>query len=254
MSKRKFIIGIESEEILEVVSAKHVPLTITVKQDNSWLVYKANFIAVSDNKLILTQPTPDVADSHMEPATDQELAVTFKKGYHKFLFTTQVIAQEQFEMDPGIFIPCLTVKLPEQIEKIQRRAYNRAKVPHKATIDVKLWRVDAPEETWHGELEDLSAGGLGIRAISDSITTIEEDEQFTLEFIPLEGQEPLSVTCRFRHAFEVEGCPDKSMMGFQILGLEVNESGLRTLRRISRIVAVFLRQDKMTRHAGLSRN
>ena len=91
------------------VSAKHIPLTITVKQDNSWLVYKANFIAISDNRLILTQPTPDVADSHMEPSANQALAVTFKKGYHKFLFTTKVIKQLQFEIDPGIFIPALAV-------------------------------------------------------------------------------------------------------------------------------------------------
>ena len=251
MSKRKFIKGIESEEILQVVSAKHIPLTITVKQDNSWLVYKANFIAISDNRLILTQPRPDVADSHMEPSANQALAVTFKKGYHKFLFTTKVIKQLQFEIDPGIFIPALAVILPTQIEKIQRRAYNRSKVPNNTIVDVKFWSVDAPDKAWHGELEDLSAGGLGVRVSSDLITTIEEDEQFVLEFVPLEGQDAISVTCRFRHAIAVDGATDKSMMGFQILGLEVDEIGLSKLRFISRVVAVFHRQDKLYRHAGL---
>ena len=249
MPKRKFIIGIECKEILESVSFKHIPLTITVKQDGNWQVYKSNFIATQGDRLIFTQPAPDVADCHMEPTPGQEIAVTFKKGYHKYLFTTRAIEQQQYEMDPGVHIPCLVVHIPEQIEKIQRRAYNRAKVPEKFPVSVKFWRSKDQSKFWEGHLIDLSAGGLGVSHSKDGIDDIQEDEQFILEFIPLQGQETLSVTCRFRHAAAIDGNDNEVMMGFQILGLEVDEDGLRTLRRISRVVAVFQRQEKIVRTA-----
>ena len=104
MTNRKIIVGSDCRLALEKAVAKRMPLTITTHEDYTWRVYKSNFIALEDNRLLLAPPVLDTHDGHMEPAQGQELAVAFKLGDYKNLFLTRAVAQDRYKLDDGIFM------------------------------------------------------------------------------------------------------------------------------------------------------
>jgi c-di-GMP-binding flagellar brake protein YcgR len=255
MTNRKNVAGADCHLILEKAIAKRSPLTITTHQYDQWQVYKSNFIALGNNRLLLAPPVLDTHDGHMEPSQGQELAITFKQGYYKNIFTTRAIAQERYEIDPGIFMPVVAVMVPDQLEKIQRRAYTRALVPENERIPVTFQRVSSQSnksaETWQGQLTDLSAGGLGVRIDRGKIASLSEGDQLELRFVPMANQNELLVHVRFRHASDSEQ-PDQALLGFQLIGQEMNEKGRNTLRRIGRVVHLYQRQRELSKHPNLS--
>ena len=255
MTNRKIILGSNCRQVLEKAVAKRLPLTITSHQNHSWKVYKSNFVALDNNRLLLAPPVLDTHDGHMEPAQGQELAITFKLGYYKNLFVTRTIGQERHQLDDGIFMPVVVTLAPDQLEKIQRRAYNRAPVPDHETVPVTFKRLEeresASQQQWQGTLIDLSAGGLGVKIDRAQIESIHEGSQFRLCFIPLANHDEITVNVRFRHAAETDS-PDQVNLGFQLIGQEMNENGRATLRRIGRVVHLYQRQNELSKHPNLA--
>jgi c-di-GMP-binding flagellar brake protein YcgR len=252
-TNRKFAVGSECRMLLEEAAGKHLPLTITNKQDTNWQVYHSTFYALKSHRIIASLPVPDVSTGQMEPAAGQEIGVSFKKGYHKCLFVTRIVAQEPYELDPGVMAPSITLLVPEQIEKIQRRAYNRTKVPAKDRIPVSFWKTENPDQgvVWEGTLSDLSAGGVGIRIPKNEISDLVPGQQYHIQFVPLVGYDPLQLSGCFRHAVEApEG--EQVILGFKLVGLEMDEGGRHTLRQLSRIVSVYQRRAPISEHGQLT--
>ncbi len=250
MENRSHLVGMECRSILEAAVEKRSPLTLTVQSGNSWQVYKSQFLGLQKNRVILSQPVPDTADCHMEPGVGQQLAVAFKKGYNKCLFVTRVIGQDRLQlMDDGEYVPVLTVFCPEQIEKIQRRAFDRTDAPPGEPVEVTIQSAGQRKGSplWKGTLTDLSAGGLGVSIPSPATAGLVENEQYNISFIPLPKQSPIQLSVRLRHITAGED-PGRSFVGFQIVGMEMSESGRNTLRRISRILGVYKRMNPQTRH------
>jgi c-di-GMP-binding flagellar brake protein YcgR len=257
MDHRKHAVGQECRSILEAAVIKRLPIKITLNKDNSWQVYKSNILAVQANRLILSQPTPDTTECQMEPAAGQQVAVTFKKGYNKCLFITRVIGADRLEIDPGVFMPVLVVFRPDYIERIQRRAYDRVSVDSDEPITVDIRQAGSngtnSRESWKGVLMDLSAGGVGLEMDSGLRSSMTEGEQYKLEFVPLVGQEPLQLHVRLRHITDHPEKKNRCTLGFQTIGLEMNEEGRKTLRRIGRIINVYKRRAPIDQHDELMR-
>ena len=257
MANRKFVIGVEHKTLMSEATDEHLPVTITTKQDRNWQIYKSNFLCLQANRLVLSRPVPDANDCHMELAAGQELAVTFKKGYYKFLFTTRAISQEQYELDPGIFVPVIVVLLPERVEKIQRRAYNRVVVPRDLSpVKVIFSRCaedeGQPSESLEGVLSDISAGGVSVVIDASIVSHLQVDEQFELRFTPLAAHDKLLLNVRFRHTTNIPDS-DQQVLGFQIVGLEIDEEGLGTLRQIARVVSVYKRRTLTSRRPQVTK-
>lgn len=284
MRKRRFVVGLECKSLLEEAIEKRLPVTVTKKSEDNWQIYKSNLLALQNNRIILAMPTPQVPGSPMEPAPGQEMAVTFKKGYNKCLFVTRVIAQEQYELEPGMTTACLILYRPEQIEKIRRRAYNRTTPPDNLVIPATVWPSGRPNDKFHAVLSNISAGGIGLqippagttldhvrdfnggldaqpqRVTVESVNTrrLEENAQFEIHFFPFPPQEdsnhqmgPIHVQGRLRHVSEGEN--ESTMLGFQLVGLELTEEGRSVLRRISRVVNMYERQKPLSEHTNLNR-
>jgi len=243
MTHRNYVVGAECRQLLQEAAQKHMFINVTNQYDKRWYVYKSSFLALQSNRIIIAMPVPDQQDCYLEPAPGQTIAISFKKGYHKCLFTTRIIEQTQYQLDSDDTIPVLSALCPTQIEKIQRRTYNRATAPVGDPVTVTFWASDASTNTnkWRGKLYDLSAGGLGLTMLQPELPNIPEGTQVELCFVPLPGQEPLQLQARFRHATEMPET-GRYMLGFQMLGLEMDEPGKNLLRRIGRIVNVYKRQ------------
>ena len=80
--ERNYVVGIDCKKLLEEAALKHLPLKMTNKHGYRWQVYKSNFLATQSNRLIVALPVPDTAENYLEPMDGQEIAVSFKKGYH----------------------------------------------------------------------------------------------------------------------------------------------------------------------------
>ena len=250
MARQRYVNGLECRNLLTAMAQKRVPVTLTNKADNLWRVYKSRFVSLRGNQLVLAQPLPDEVDGHMEPAPGQQVAVSFKKGYNKCLFLTQLIKTDQYEVEPGNLIPVINVYAPEHIEKIQRRAYKRASALQDEQITVTFWQQQtdaAPRQQWHGQLANLSAGGMAIIAGTDETAQLAENEPLSLQFVPLPGQEPICVDARLRHVTSQDQT-GRTVLGIQFVGLDAHEEGRATLRRISRAVSVYLRRQPMAHH------
>ncbi|KPK77917.1 MAG: hypothetical protein AMJ79_01615 [Phycisphaerae bacterium SM23_30] len=247
MTQRNYVVGIDCRNMLQDAVQKQLPLKITNQQQKKWHVFKSCFLDFQSNRLTVAMPIPDHQDPDAEPAQGQEIAVSFKKGYHKCLFTTRIISQTQFTLESGPSVPALLILSPPQIEKIQRRAFNRSLAPPGEPITVTFWSSSAQgpssDHKWRGQLYDLSAGGMGLTLLQSELPHIAEGEQVEICFIPLPGQEPLQLQARFRHATELPET-GRFMLGFQLLGLEMDEHGRNLLRRIGRIVNVYKRHSK----------
>ena len=250
---RKFVVGLECRTLLQESSYRHLPVTITSQQDKRWYMYNSNLLALESNKLIFAQPVCDTPELPASLEQGQEIAVTFKKGYHKCLFVTRVMSSEQFEYEPDVFVPAMTAYCPQQIEKIQRRHFQRAEAPQSEPVTVSIScsaNPDGEQIRWGGTLLDLSAGGLAIKVSKSQVPMIQDDQQVQLRFVPLPQQEPLFLEARYRHTTQTQNS-DELVMGFQIVGLEMTEQGRNNLRRISRIVNVYQRQQKISLHPNL---
>ncbi|MBN1437002.1 MAG: PilZ domain-containing protein [Sedimentisphaerales bacterium] len=255
MSKRRFVNGIECRQLLTEMAQKRTFLTVTNREDNIWRVYKSHFLSVRGNQLVLSQPIPDSSECHLEPVAGQEVAISFKKGYNKFLFLTRVVKADQYEMEPGHKVPVINIYAPDHIEKIQRRAYNRADVPKDLDVDVTFWSNTGAglAEQYHSTLANLSAGGVAVTMSADRMPELHDGEQVTMQFKPLPDQKPIKVEARFRHKTDADDA-EKPTLGFQFIGLEVSEEGRRTLRQLSRAVGVYHRNQPISEHQEISRH
>ncbi|MCF7957659.1 MAG: PilZ domain-containing protein [Phycisphaerae bacterium] len=254
MRKRKFATGTECDSLLGSALEKKMPLTITKKCiDNNWQVYKSHVLLVQERRLVISMPNPHDGVCPMEPAPNQEIAVTFKKGYNKCLFVSRIISQSQLEVEgengERELVPVLIIYKPEQIEKIQRRAYDRTNVPSGEDVTVSFWSVSRPQERFQGFMLNLSAGGLAVSMpIGQATPAWESDQQCELQFVALPGQEPIIAHARYRHTTHTEQ-DAQPFLGFQFIGLELSEQGRNTLRRIGRVTTVYDRRNYSSQHS-----
>lgn len=250
MTKRKFVAGMACRQLIDDVIGRRVPLTLTNKDGDAWQVYKAYFLQRDGERLFISQPMPDSGDGGLEPAAGQVVAVSFKKGYNKCLFVTCIIRAESIRDETGQIVPVLSLRMPQQVEKVQRRAFNRADVPADLEVAVTLTPTGDGGETVEGWLSNISAGGLAVLVKEDTGRTLREDQQFKAKFTPMPGQGEIEVQVRLRHT-ESANRDNLYLLGLQMMGLEMSEEGRHTVRQIARIVGMYERRQPIGQHSDL---
>lgn len=252
MTKRNYVTGMDCKRLIDEGIEKRLFIKITDKDESRWEMYRSSFLGMQGNRLVLTQPTPEDEQCAIELTEGQNIAVSFKKGYNKCLFVTRVVGHGLYEVEPGVKMPTIMVLRPDCVEKIRRRAFNRADVPSGMQIAVTLRSTARNEQSgeWNGLLKNLSAGGMALQMASSDAASLHDDQRFVLEFVPLIDQGSLQVPGRVRHATPIANS-DRSMVGIQFMGLDTSEEGRNTLRRLGRIVNMFQRKQPVAKHRDL---
>jgi c-di-GMP-binding flagellar brake protein YcgR len=143
-----------------------------------------------------------------------------------------------------------TVAWPNYIEQLQRRAYERVAPPQGHVVAVRFWRDDAhlaageTRMVRHGQLEDLSAGGMRIK-VSEA-TDITLDAQYKCVFAPRAGGASLVVDATLRHREASDG--GRASLGLNFLGLEATVEGRRMLDQLAKTVQHFQRSHSRRGH------
>ena len=241
MRAKPMITPARREEILTTSIQRQLRATVTLRLAEGWRTYKAQFVSgsLASARLMVRMILQDKSAVSERPKTGDALGVTFRWGHKKCMFTSDV--QSMIQDDKGML---LTLSWPDDLQQLQRRAYERAAPPRGTVIAVRFWLEESDDEhgqgrsnMHHGQLEDLSAGGLRIKTAD--LAGIELDRTYRCVFTPRAGAPAVIVNARLRQREAAD--QGRASLGFQFLGLETTAEGRRVLARIARLVSQFQR-------------
>lgn len=229
------------DQILEESISQQRRIVLTHHSPQGWRMFKSKFVAGSAESqvLVVDQPVPRESVDVPLPAPGDQLGVTFRAGHKKCMFGTTL---DSFQRRDGESVAAL--QWPRHLQQIRRRAYERAEVPTGTVIAVRFWREDPGPGTGveartvhHGQMENLSAGGMRVRIAG--ARDIEIGAIYRCAFAARPGKPPLLLDVLVRHR-EAVG-QGRASIGLQFVGLEATPEGRRTLERLARTVGQLQR-------------
>ncbi|MFH1111242.1 MAG: PilZ domain-containing protein [Planctomycetota bacterium] len=238
------------DQVLEDAVAHERPLVLTYNSDAGWRTFKAAFVsgpAVSSGILVKLEPAADGVVGNL-PTPGDTLGGTFRLGHKKCMFSTVLLSVQRQGEDI-----LWAIRRPEQLQQLQRRAYERAAPPKGSVIAVRFWREAAGGDAStdvrnvrHGQLEDISAGGMRIKVADPKDMSL--DRTYRCVFTPRPGKPSLVLDAVLRHREAVD--QGRASLGFQFVGMEATPEGLRLLDRLVRIVNHFQRSNARDLQSG----
>lgn len=247
MSTTQPIVKDRQDQVITDSVRQQRRLVLTYNGDEGWRTFKAAFALSSPaaSELLVRLPLPDDGARPFLPAIGDTLGGTFRVGHKKCMFCTVV---ESVRLQPTFVL--LTLRWPDQIQQLQRRAYERASPPRGTIVAVRFWRQSGVAESAlearairHGQLEDISCGGMRIKVANPKEVEIGADYRCVVT--PRTGKPSLVLDAILRHREAVDH--GRASLGFQFVGLETTPDSLRMLDRLARVVSHF-------RHAASRRS
>ena len=241
MNSALAVVREQRDQILEDSIERQRLLVITHHSLQGWRAFKSQFVSGSSvSRVILVRtPLPREGAVTTPPEPGDTLGVTFRLGHKKCMFETRLEeVPGQTEED------VVALRWPDQLQQLQRRAYERAEPPKGVVVPVRLWREEASPATpvearsvRYGQLEDLSAGGMRVKVADPREFHV--GATFRCAFAPRPGKPALVVDALIRH--REAGEQGRTSIGFQFIGLETTPEGRRVLERLARTVSHFQR-------------
>lgn len=227
------------DKIFATVAENSAYAVISYHGKAGWRSYKCRFRSVlmgGDEISLLAEDMP--ADDQGTPKPGEVLGVSFRMGHKKCMFSAVLLGVER----PGGTI--VRLRCTGQLHQLQRRVYQRAFPPRDVVVPVRFWHVVATEtpaggvqDTRHGQLENISAGGMRIQTRTFQEQAVESTHRCILT--PRPGAPTLIVDAVLRHYDLVAN--QRASLGFQFVGLESTSEGRQTLQSIVQIVNRFRR-------------
>lgn len=240
MSAAQAIIRHGPDQLLQEAITQRRFAVLTLSSTKGWRTIKCKFVSGSKGEQTLhaeiAAPDEQVGATYLKPGT--ELGVTFRVGHKRCMFGAVLVSLET--AGSGL---TAVLKWPDRIQHVRRRVFERVQVPGGNVVAVRFWQEDEPGDTdsvrivRHGQLEDLSAGGMRVRVANPD--DVELGAVYRCAFAPKAGKPSLLIDARMRHREAVEH--GRASIGFQFIGLEVTTEGRRTFERLARVVSQFHR-------------
>lgn len=233
---------------LENLLAKNIPLSISYLSNGIWVVNRALVIKVNSDSFVL-KLTPYLKSRASRITAGLNLGISFQYGfglsYDKFVFNTSVLG-----VSTGDREQLIKLAIPENLEMVPRRNYQRSKVPASLNIDVNFWhRYTITDNdnvsvgtgpSFAGKLIDISAQGLQIATeYTETDTPIFENGQtLGLRLIPLPYETALNLNAVIKTV--LPSADQKHLIiGLEMVGLEASPEGRLILSRIAGIVKQY---------------
>lgn len=255
----------QTEQILRNAIDNKVTAIMSYLSRGKWHVAKVLITAFDSDTLIVQTTRSHHHKSHpININIEQPVGISFKYDYGKFVFDTTVTDLRP-ATEPGAG-GTIVLKVPDEIEVIQRRSYFRVEVPESLRVRVTMWRrksrhdasalecARSGEKTDYclGTLVDISAGGAQVVLDGPEDGDSPPDTQFRngqfigMRFTPLPYETPVVLNAQIRNMLPRHD-GNSIYLGLQIVGLEASPEGRRVL---SRLVSVVERYYKMNRPGG----
>ena len=234
---------LEKKELMdcldEAVTGHRVGI-MTYLARGKWQITRVGFVSVSDHAVILEVLAKDKSDFE-RIQVNQPIGMSFQHDFTKYIFESSVLGIESL-VNIGKQGKLL-LKIPEQISKVHRRAYQRQSVPDNLTVKVLFWHrgyldqvKTAPlEHYWQGRVMDVSAGGMRLIMSLDMQDCFSIGQLVGLQFTPMSYQKPILLEGHIRYMRDE---PDRKQLyiGVEFLGLEASPEGRDILQRLLGVV------------------
>jgi len=240
MSGIQTIAGPQQDQVLtdSIKPSRHMTLTLNTK--DGWKTYKGKFESGSHATQTIIAMIVESNSADLQPLSREGVQVgcTFRLGHKKCMFSSVVQSVE-----PRMGGISVTLQWPSELQQLQRRAYDRTSPPNGSVVAVRFWRDDLPHSAnqdrviRHGQMEDMSAGGMRIK-VADS-TSVDVNVVYRCTFAPRADKPTFVVDALLRHK-EAAG-NGRTSLGFQFVGLEATPEGRRQLDRLARLANRFKR-------------
>lgn len=241
MSVVQAVLSDRLDQILDDSIRHHTPVVLTHRTSSGWRMFKGRFH--SGNKVegfvtVQLPPSEDV-DATQAPGVGETIGVTFRLGHRKCMSSS--IVQSTRTATEGWLI---SFRWLEQLQQLQRRVFERSCPPRGAVVAVRFWMEEHGAESAqmersvkHGQLEDISAGGMRIKAAETA--DVHVGATYRCVFTPRHGAPALLLDATLRH--REAGDRGRISLGFQFVGLETSADGRKTLDRLARLVSQYHR-------------
>jgi hypothetical protein len=182
--------------------------------------------------------------AHLEKLQIQQpVGISFQIDHEKHIFDSIILGFESALAAEGGRI---LIEIPEVIEKMPRRSYERQSVPSNLNVQALFWHRGYSDDTvhasvesyWQGQLINLSAGGCQIAVPSVISDCFQPNQLIGLQFTPMFYQKPILVEAQIIH-LRTEETEKKTYLGVEFLGLEVSIGGRTILHRLMEVVEEY---------------
>ncbi len=244
---------LEAGQIGEVLAAsadKQVPVVVTVRCGNHWINLPSRAIGLGAGYYWLEMPGPDRAGEPYEFEVTDKIAVSFKLKHYKYLFTASVAEIRHICNDDIDATEAMCVYIPEKMQRISRRAFERVDVPGNRIVRVSFWQggrdveptsADTDRPVFLGTVSNISAGGFRIKTNPDAAELFEVGDVAGIRMVFGPGDRSFYADAQFRHV-AVDG--DAVQLGFQFVGLGRTPEDLQALEMLGQKVMEFHSQAK----------
>ncbi|MCH7925232.1 MAG: PilZ domain-containing protein [Planctomycetes bacterium] len=237
MSAMQTVANEHRDRILASVAENSSYAVISYHGPAGWRSYKCRFHSVTpdgNEVSLLAENMP--AGDHGSPQPGEVVGVSFRLGHKKCMFSAVLLGVDH-PRDTVVRLRCTG-----QLRQLQRRVYERAIPPRDVVVPVRFWHLVATGQsagngrnTRHGQLENISAGGMRIqtRTFHESVS----GATYRCILTPQPGAPTLIIDAVLRNHDAVAN--ERVSLGFQFVGLEATSEGQELLGSIVQIVNRF---------------
>ncbi len=237
----------EIAEALRGAADREVPVTLTVREDDRWVTCRTCLLSVGDTHLLLQMPVAAEGAPVHEFTPAEKAGMSFKLRHHKYICKVTIVGQARRQQEP-----VLQVCWPNWMQKMQRRAFQRADVPSGRLARAAFWSGtsadepagDSPERpVWTGIISNISAGGFQVETDASAAEALDTGEPMGVRLAFGTARKAIYADAQLRHVAPTDG---RTMLGFQFVGLGQSGEGRRILQEISSTVTELHRFTERT--------
>ena len=227
------------DEMVRSSVLRGTPIVMTHRTSKGWRVFKSAFVSCREESgaFLVSRPEPPPQEAIELPPVGATVGINFRVGHKKCVFAA--IRLPDADEDDS-----MVLSWPDQMYQMRRRSYQRVAPPRGSVVTIRLWRTrktedESPQDrqSYYGELEDLSAGGIRVN-VAESVD-LNLGETIECLFAPRPGAQPLISEITLRHRAETDA--GRASLGFQFIGLETTAEGRAVLAQLAKIVKQYQR-------------
>ncbi|NLW83849.1 MAG: PilZ domain-containing protein [Phycisphaerae bacterium] len=239
MNPRDFLKPDQVDEFLRLTVRDGLCGTLSYLKNGSWRVWDIVARSVSESTFRVQVVSANLTELVIQK--DLPVGLCIQHEHSKFIFETTVIEA------PGDECPWdIGLEMPDKIEKLPRRAYEREPIPAGMTVRAFFWHrghknnSEQPpkEDYWQGTLYNLSAGGAMIRVEQEQRDFFSLGQLVGVQFTPMSYQKPLLLEGHVRH-LQALNSENALLVGVEFLGLEASPEGREILHRLLEVVDAY---------------
>ena len=158
------------------------------------LIWRVRLVALSDDEILVEQPTTLGQVIHLEPGID--LVAILALGQNRWMFTTRMLGLTQHGGRDHRTTTAMRLVMPQSVERCSRRNYYRMETTALNLPEVEVWPLLDPKSVIVAERanelqfeadQDPASGGAAAADADPEVTIPEVGPKFTATLLNLGG-------------------------------------------------------------------